>query len=207
MEDLVKKMLVEIGEDPAREGLLDTPKRVSKAWSFITRGYHQSIDEVVNNAIFTVEDNDMIIVIGTRTPEQLAAFYTGRGFNKDSIDAIASTCFVFGMVENKTYDALWLDLEDWKFTAADGRPMQRISLEDWKKTWKRTGLPQSHQSTFRWTQLPGSRDLRQHEHVGGNVAVEWQEQPFTLEATLRTGHDKSGKPRTIKVENLTCVPR
>ena len=156
---------------------------------------------------FQYEDDDVIIIIGARTPDQLAAFYTGRGFNQASIDAITSTCFVFGMIENKTYDALWLDLADWKFISANGEVVNRITLDDWKETWKKTGLPLSHQSTFRWTQLPGSRDLRQHEHVGGNVAVEWQQQPFSLEATFRTGMDKSGNPRTIKVEDLTCVPK
>jgi hypothetical protein len=156
---------------------------------------------------FRLDDKDVSIVIGARTPDQLAAFYTGRGFNRASIDAITATCFVFAIIKNKTYEAFWLDLDDWQFTAADGKPIRRISLDEWKNTWQETGLSKAHQSTFRWTQLPGSRDLRKHEHVGGNVAVEWQKKPFSLVATFRTGHDKAGPPRTIKVENLTCVPR
>ena len=156
---------------------------------------------------FKLDDKDLYVVIGTRTPDQLAAFYTGRGFNRASIDAITSTCFVFGVIKNKTYDAFWLDLDNWKFTSADGKPIRRISLDEWKDTWQKTELSKAHQSTFRWTQLPHSRDLRMHEHVGGNVAVEWQEKPFSLEATFRTGDDGSGPPRTIKVEDLSCVPR
>jgi len=58
MNDLLSK----IGEDPAREGLLDTPDRAAKAMSFLTQGYQQNLEEVVNNAVFTVEDNHMIIV-------------------------------------------------------------------------------------------------------------------------------------------------
>jgi hypothetical protein len=69
------------------------------------------------------------------------------------------------------------------------------------------GLSQAHQSTFGWTQLPESRDLRQFEHVGGNVAVEWKDQPFKLIATFKTGADKTGKSKTITVENLTCKPK
>lgn len=152
-----------------------------------------------------IEDKDITVVIGSRTPDQLAAFYTGRGFNQASIDEINKTCFVFGMVDNKTYDRLWLSLDDWNFYTADGKPLKRYKRDDWKKIWQQTGLSQAHQSTFGWTQLPENRDLRMHEYVGGNVAVEWHDEPFTLEATFRTGADKSGEPRTITVENLTCA--
>jgi hypothetical protein len=54
------------------------------------------------------EDKDITVIIGSRTPEQLSAFYTGRGFNQAAIDEIAKKCFIFGMVDNKTYDRLWL---------------------------------------------------------------------------------------------------
>jgi len=53
---------VEIGEDPAREGLLDTPKRFEKALRFLTSGYQADIDAVLNNALFTVDYNEMVIV-------------------------------------------------------------------------------------------------------------------------------------------------
>ena len=153
------------------------------------------------------EDKDMTVVIGSRTPEQLAAFYTGRGFNQASIDAITKKCFIFGMVDNKTYEVLWLTLNDWKFFAADGSPMKRMKKKDWLEIWQKTGLSQAHQSTFGWTQLPESRDLRQYEHVGGNVAVEWKDEPFKLVATFKTGADKGGESRTITVENLTCIEK
>ncbi len=150
------------------------------------------------------DDKNMTVVIGSRTPDQLAAFYTGRGFDQASIDAITKTCFVFGMVKNKTYDLLWLTLDDWKFFAADGSQIKRIKRQDWTKIWQRTGLSPAHQSTFGWTQLPESRDLRQHESVGGNVIVEWQDKPFKVIANFHTDKNKSGKPLSITVENLTC---
>ncbi len=62
MNDLYKELLSKIGEDPSREGLLDTPDRAAKAMAFLTQGYHQKLEEVINNAIFTVEDNHMVIV-------------------------------------------------------------------------------------------------------------------------------------------------
>ncbi len=62
MHDLVRKLLEALGEDPAREGLVDTPKRVSKALDFLTSGYRANIDEVINNALFTVDYSEMVIV-------------------------------------------------------------------------------------------------------------------------------------------------
>lgn len=62
IEKLTKELLIEIGENPQREGLLKTPLRVLKSWQYLTSGYNQTIDEVVNGAIFNVENQDMIIV-------------------------------------------------------------------------------------------------------------------------------------------------
>ncbi len=62
MQDLVKRWIEKIGEDPDREGLRRTPERVEEAWSFLTRGYRQDLDAVVNSAIFEVEANHMVIV-------------------------------------------------------------------------------------------------------------------------------------------------
>jgi len=62
MEKLFKELLVKIGEDPNREGLVNTPNRMADAYRFLTRGYNQNVDEVLNDAFFTAEDNHMIIV-------------------------------------------------------------------------------------------------------------------------------------------------
>src|SRR4051812_30644906 len=62
MQDLIRTLLGALGEDPAREGLVDTPKRVEKALKFLTSGYAADIDEVLNNALFTVDYSEMVIV-------------------------------------------------------------------------------------------------------------------------------------------------
>jgi GTP cyclohydrolase IA len=62
MQDLVKKLLAELHEDPEREGLRDTPKRVEQALRFLTSGYTANIDHVLNNALFTVDYSEMVIV-------------------------------------------------------------------------------------------------------------------------------------------------
>jgi len=61
-EGLVKGMLVEVGEDPEREGLARTPLRVAKAMDFLTSGYSRTLDEVVNDAIFEEPFDEMVIV-------------------------------------------------------------------------------------------------------------------------------------------------
>jgi len=62
VEQLIRELLIEIGEDPNREGLLDTPKRVARAYSFLTAGYREDPKEIINHAVFDSEANNMIIV-------------------------------------------------------------------------------------------------------------------------------------------------
>ena len=62
LADLYKQILEDIGEDPTRGGLQDTPERAARAMQYLTRGYHQTLDEVVNNAIFDSDNEEMIVV-------------------------------------------------------------------------------------------------------------------------------------------------
>ena len=62
MEKIYSDLLEKIGEETSREGLKKTPARAAKAMRYLTRGYNQNIDEVVNGAIFNSESDDMIIV-------------------------------------------------------------------------------------------------------------------------------------------------
>ncbi|PYR91843.1 MAG: GTP cyclohydrolase I FolE [Acidobacteria bacterium] len=62
MQEIIRQLLVELGEDPLREGLLNTPMRVEKALRFLTSGYTADVDTVLNDALFTVDYNEMVIV-------------------------------------------------------------------------------------------------------------------------------------------------
>jgi GTP cyclohydrolase IA len=62
MQEIIRQLLAELGEDPSREGLLDTPKRVEKALTFLTSGYAADVDATLNNALFSVDYNEMVIV-------------------------------------------------------------------------------------------------------------------------------------------------
>jgi GTP cyclohydrolase I len=62
MRQAVRTLLLGMGEDPDREGLRDTPKRVVKALKFLTSGYDQSLDELLNGAVFHEDTNEMVLV-------------------------------------------------------------------------------------------------------------------------------------------------
>jgi len=62
MEHAFRNIISAIGEDLQRPGLLDTPRRAAKAMQFLTRGYEQNIDEVINNAMFPSSSEEMVIV-------------------------------------------------------------------------------------------------------------------------------------------------
>ncbi len=62
LEIIVKQLLENLGENPKRNGLQETPKRVAKSFAFLTKGYQQDIDELLNGALFPIEYDEMVIV-------------------------------------------------------------------------------------------------------------------------------------------------
>lgn len=62
MKDSIRNILIQMGEDPNREGLKNTPKRAAACFLFLTKGYRQNLNEVINNAFLDVESDDMVVV-------------------------------------------------------------------------------------------------------------------------------------------------
>jgi len=62
IENLVKKLLIEIGEDPSREGLINTPARVAASLQFLTSGYHADVNKLISKACFMQKTNSMVVV-------------------------------------------------------------------------------------------------------------------------------------------------
>lgn len=63
MEEAFKTILTQISENPDREGLVKTPERAAKAWQFLTQGYNQNLDEVLNGAVFYDEENNNMVIV------------------------------------------------------------------------------------------------------------------------------------------------
>lgn len=62
MQDLIKNLLIKIGEDPNREGLIKTPERVQKSYEFLCSGYTKDPKEILNKAVFNTDNNEMVLV-------------------------------------------------------------------------------------------------------------------------------------------------
>jgi GTP cyclohydrolase IA len=62
LQEAIEQLLVLFGEDPSRDGLIKTPERVAKMFEFLTKGYSQDIDEVLNGALFPIKYDEMVIV-------------------------------------------------------------------------------------------------------------------------------------------------
>ena len=62
LQDLVRELLIRLGEDPERDGLQDTPRRVERALRFLTQGYRNSLEDTLNGALYSVTYDEMVIV-------------------------------------------------------------------------------------------------------------------------------------------------
>ena len=152
---------------------------------------------------YQFENNHLRFGIYLRTPEQMSAFYEGRGFPKSAIAEIHDTCFMTVVIRNYSKAKIWLDLADWKFFSEYG-PVHRIDRNQWKVKWEQLKTPLANQSTFTWTLLPEVRDLHPDEPVGGNIIFSPIDYTFTIEANFKTGEDKQGTPLQVIVNNVKC---
>lgn len=150
------------------------------------------------------ESERLVVDLSPRTPQQIAAFYEGRGFSDAMIDLLRQQCFITVFIHNKSRDIIWLDLDHWQFTHGDG-PIIRRDRHHWKARWQKMGTPLAHQSTFRWTLLPEQLDFLPDEREGGNIILPRDDQPITLTARFDTGEQREGDPIRIKLEKLRCA--
>lgn len=152
---------------------------------------------------YQFKSKQISVRLSPRTPQQIAAFYEGRGFSKKMIDKLTPLCFITVGIHNKTNDILWHNLNNWQYSNSDGE-FKAFNRAYWKQTWKKMNIPQAHQSTFRWTLLPESLDFRANEHEGGNIILPYFNKAFSLKARFKTQKNRQGKPVDITIENIQC---
>ncbi len=150
-----------------------------------------------------VENDQLLVILIPRTPEQMAAFYEARGFPRAAIERIANTCFVTVHIENKSQSTIWLEQENWQITS-DNKPLPRLDRDYWKAQWDEIDLPLAKRSTFGWTQLPLVRDLQPGEPVGGNIVFPGTTESFDLEAHFYIGQNKRSGMQVTRFENIQC---
>ena len=150
-----------------------------------------------------IENDDLLVVLRPRTPEQMTAFYEARGFPKAALERIANACFVTVHIRNRSKRVIWLDLAEWAFSST-GQPLTRLDRDYWRAQWDDIDLRQASRSTFGWTLLPETRDLQPDEPVGGNVVFSGQTRKFDMTLNLPTGQQRRGEPITLEFKNVDC---
>jgi hypothetical protein len=149
-------------------------------------------------------DQGLELTAQTRTPDQMAAFYIGRGFPAAMLVPIAHACFLSVGMRHTRDDVLWLEPSRWRLLDAKGNSVQRLDRDYWNKVWETLQAPPASRATFGWTQLPESRDLQPGEPLGGNITLVPPAGAFSLEMRFATGRDKKGPEVVARIEGLTC---
>lgn len=138
----------------------------------------------------------------TRTPNQITAFYTGRGFPQKALDELRKVCFITIGMGNKGKQRVGLDLNQWSLETSDGQ-IKRILRPDWRKRWAKIGLEKRFQSTFRWTLMPEKLDFFPYEGEGGNLTIPYTDKPITLKAKVPVGDDDK-QIYDVEINNIRC---
>ena len=149
----------------------------------------------------------LVIRVRPHTPSQMAAFYEARGFPSGAIQELEKACFMTVGIANKRKDIVWLEPATWTMKDASGAPVPLFTLERWARLWQRHQVSAAAQTAFRWTQLPGERDLRPEEPVGGNISFAPTTAPYRLTARFRLGPNKAGGSLTLTIAGLRCPGR
>lgn len=145
------------------------------------------------------------IGFSVRTPEQIVAFYTGRGMPVAAAQRLAAHCMVTVGIENGRDDIVWLEPARWRYTDAQGKPIARLNRAYWNKELRRLKVPAANRATFGWTQLPERRDLQPSEPVGGNVLLD-AAGPVRIEAIFPLGAARK-KALKLPLPLLQCPTR
>jgi hypothetical protein len=151
-----------------------------------------------------IEQDKVKLELYPRSPNQIAAFYEARGFPAAMIDILKQQCFITVRIHNQRKQLLWLELVNWQFSV-DGKPIQRLHRDSWKRRWREMDMPLNSQSTFRWTLLPETLDYLPDEQESGNLILPRVTGKLTLDARFASGKNKQGDAINIHYDALECA--
>lgn len=155
------------------------------------------------NGQITIKNRYFTLRLAPRTPDQMAAFYYGRGFPQNMIDEIKKFCMITVGLSNHSQDVIWMDLAEMNFFAK-GEPVERFHRKILLAKWQSMSIPLRFQSTFRWTLLPESLDYRPDEREGGNIVLPRTGERYRLVADLYLGKQRDQGRIQVELENLIC---
>lgn len=167
-------------------------------------GLASPISDVKAKTNTNYESMDIRLRLKPRPPQQIAAFYEARGFNKAMLKIISQYCFITVLIKNKSNHVIVHDLTGWRFTHAD-KDIPRLTRQALLKTWRDMAIPPAHQSTFRWTLLPEQLDFQPNEAEGGNIVLPASTSPFSISARFRILDNKPGHRITVRFDNIQCA--
>ncbi|MEJ2106202.1 MAG: hypothetical protein P8X48_02585 [Acidiferrobacteraceae bacterium] len=178
------------------------------AWLILVAGFAASVAWAADRpGTRRVEQDGISLRVIQRTPEQISAFYAARGFPSGAVQRLArDACFLGVGIRNGRKEIVWLEPSRWRLER-DGKRIRRLDRPYWDRVWAKIGLPKASQSTFGWTQLPESRDLRPGEGVGGNITIAPTAGPFRLRARFKLGARRDQGEISIEIDGLDCPGR
>ncbi|MFV1992285.1 MAG: hypothetical protein ACC635_00160 [Acidiferrobacterales bacterium] len=141
-----------------------------------------------------------------RTPDQMAAFYEGRGFPAKVTSVFNEVCFFTVIVKNLSRDIVWLEPASWQIKRESGANIKRLGQQYWRQRWSQLDLPKNNQATFRWTLLPTSRDLRPDEGVGGNLVLAATSGNIMVTPVFRLGAEGQSRLK-LATQTIRCGGR
>lgn len=162
----------------------------------------QAIDK--KSGTIKSEQQGLKIFAVPRKPENMAAFYEGRGLPQRAIKHLRNICFFTIGLRQQKQRIVWLEPARWQFRDQHGKLIKRYPREYWDDLWRKLKVGDGPRVTFGWVQLPNARDLRYQEPVGGMVMLEPTRGPITLMLDFRTNADKKGPPIRVTLKNLRC---
>jgi len=153
---------------------------------------------------FVFKTKQVRIKLRPRSPEQIAAFYFGRGFPLAMVNEIKQLCFITVSLHNRSKHKLLLDFTNWYFNSKTNA-LKRYTNSYWIKIWKKHKYPKPSIATFTWTTLKDQFEFQPDEYEAGNIILKRSSDLINIKGTLFLLKNNKPVPIKINFEGIRCV--